>query len=667
MSTYGFKVTLISDCEAGSGFGSEILNSLLPRNHEGLPYLPASHIKGLMRDSFRQTVEELWPDKAEALCDALLGREGAGGDDGMSGCIRLSDTTIEKQTASCTLHIARTALNLFGTAKEHSLRTSEALSAGTVFNGRLMLDCDEGDWRTLASQLALLSISAVGGNRTRGAGACIIGIEGCQDSPGDLLRKLGKLIEANAINASPNRPQQVAGSTAVSNETVFVKITFTASAPVCCPETPVVSNNVIESGFAIPASAVQGAILTKLDVRHSALASACFAADTFRVWPLHPASDPSVAMSYRISATHKISKLPNEKGAYTLIDLFLSAYDWRDVAKGSPLKGTDGVLMQDKAGRVNLWRSQDMARIVTGHSVHNDAKQNRNLYTVESMAPTTYIGLGVMPREAFVALKECLTNDPCVTFGKARTVRGNGELSVEEMDQSSLMKASGKEPLVFILQSPVVVPETFRQGHYSGEEILAKVVIEAGWGQVKEASASISVRFGWNRHGKGTCVNESKRLGGIPVIMPGSVFKMEQPVSHLAQKLIAGLGQGKDQGFGAVLPHPGEATERFSSKADPKRFSAPRETHCAAKEAWDLLQHTKGKGLSTSQISALIAQRMKSVEAGKAYLVSQIRDRPKVIADRWNENKAQLSAVLEKQEAISILEIWRDLQQENVE
>lgn len=662
MSTYGFTITLISDCEAGSGFGSEILNSLFPRNHEGLPYLPASHIKGLMRDNFSQMAEELWPDQAEALCHTLFGREGRAGDDGKSGCFRLSDTQIDHQGASRTLHIARTALNPFGTVHAHSLRTTEALSAGAIFRGRLTVDGDDSDWQTLASQVALLSISVVGGNRTRGAGACLTMIEGCNDSPGALLKKLGTLIDSGSVSVDPHGTQREAVSAELSKETVLFKLTFKASAPVCCPETPVVANNVIKSGFAIPASAVQGALLTKLDRCHPALATACFAAPAFRVWPLHPVSDAGVVMSYRVSATHKISKLPNEQGAYTLIDLFLSTYDWRTVAKGSPLKGTDGVLMQDSSDCVRLWRSQDMARIVTGHSVHSDANQNRNLYTIESMAPLTFIGMGVMPHDAFVALKECLEDDPNVTFGKARTVRGNGEVTVEEMDPSFLCRVQGNVPRVFIVQSPIMVPEALRKGHYSGEEILAKVVKDAGWGEVEATSASLGVRFGWNRHGKGNRVNETKRLGGIPVIMPGSVFKMEQPVSDLISKLITGLAQGKEQGFGAVLPHPGQATEKFVPPAEVKRLVAPDEAFCPAREAWTLSQQTKGKGISASQISALIAQRMKGVEAATTYLRSQIASRPKAIADRWREDQGRLSDVLRRPEAISILEIWRDLQ-----
>ena len=46
-----YTLRLVSDAEPSSGFGTELLNSLVPRDTDGSPLIPASHIKGLMRQA----------------------------------------------------------------------------------------------------------------------------------------------------------------------------------------------------------------------------------------------------------------------------------------------------------------------------------------------------------------------------------------------------------------------------------------------------------------------------------------------------------------------------------------------------------------------------------------------------------------------------------------
>ena len=49
MRTITYSVKLSSDAEPGTGLGTESINDLVPRDSNGHAYLPATHLKGLMR------------------------------------------------------------------------------------------------------------------------------------------------------------------------------------------------------------------------------------------------------------------------------------------------------------------------------------------------------------------------------------------------------------------------------------------------------------------------------------------------------------------------------------------------------------------------------------------------------------------------------------------
>jgi hypothetical protein len=76
MAEIKFSLHLVSDAEPGSGFGSELINSLVPRNLEGKPIIPASHIKGLMRDHLEKIANDLGKNDLKRLVSQCFGEEG---------------------------------------------------------------------------------------------------------------------------------------------------------------------------------------------------------------------------------------------------------------------------------------------------------------------------------------------------------------------------------------------------------------------------------------------------------------------------------------------------------------------------------------------------------------------------------------------------------------
>ncbi|MEA1967397.1 MAG: hypothetical protein U9N77_04175, partial [Thermodesulfobacteriota bacterium] len=80
-------------------------------------------------------------------------------------------------------------------------------------------------------------------------------------------------------------------------------------------------------------------------------------------------------------------------------------------------------------------------------------------------------------------------------------------------------------------------------------------------------------------------------LGGKPVIVPGAVFKLKASVENLEKKLFAGIGEGRENGFGAVLPHPGIAERLFPEEPKPK--VVPKARNNFGKEGFKLWQDAK--------------------------------------------------------------------------
>ncbi|MCP4118519.1 MAG: hypothetical protein GY737_24595 [Desulfobacteraceae bacterium] len=261
MSLLSFKVHLLTDAEPGTGLGSINTNNYIPRDASGRPRIPASHIKGLMREELRNIEDYLAPENFSA--DSILGKGGEALE--CQGKISVSGPVLADGSEDNTFMITRTAIDQTGTASDKALRTTEALAAGSVLeNGSVTINAENDSAENLAVRLALRSISAIGGNRNRGSGRCRVEIEGETRGPGELLQAFLKALPGQ-------KARQAAGISKDSRDckldkkTCWVDIVFRANQPVCCPENPTRSN-AIQGGFAIPASAVMGSLLHRVIV-----------------------------------------------------------------------------------------------------------------------------------------------------------------------------------------------------------------------------------------------------------------------------------------------------------------------------------------------------------------------------------------------------------------
>ena len=667
---YTYVIKLKTDAEPSNGEGNENLNSQLPRNEQNRVCIPASHMKGLMRENL-ETILSGFRKDSDQIVKTLFGAEGESGSGGKRALVRLVSAVAPADAKIIT--ITRTALES-GHIKYGSLRTTEALAAGTELTGEIVCDF-ENETLLKAVRLALLSVTSIGGSRTRGAGECRITIEGFEkETPGQLFRDIVKASDiANVESPAEYRPD----SPALPEEAdVMLKVIFEVKQPVCIPKAPIGKNNVITSGFAIPGTAVAGTLLTLMSAKDPDTASACYRSPIFRCYPLLPVSagEKECAYPVRVSNSHKISKLPegDEKrflfGDLMIPDKYLeeSDYHWQEKTGNLAMKGTDGVLLVGKDKSVSLLKEKSIPRVYTAHGVVNGTGEKKdNLFTQEAVSVSKFEGLVFIPRKAADVLLERIGTGVSVAFGKSKSTMGGGTLKLERCDGLEFQQIKKLRNRLFIVQTPVVF-EMENTEPVSSSQVMVQVLKDSGWGELEDESVMTSVIFGWNEQpGLETKINGTNRVRARRVITPGSVFLLKDPIpeNELAGKLAKGLGKDVTPGFGAVIPHPMfasklvEAEKPVSSKVFPK---AMEDDPVYVGYRLDSIAGTK---LSGSQIAHLLRATQTSKKEALEFLRIQKEDRPKQIWECWESVHSTLEQYLknEKYDAVAMLKVWHDL------
>ena len=668
MTDYRFTLCLKSDAEPASGLGTELLNSLLPKGTQGEVIVPASHLKGIMRENLFRLLSPFRKD-AEKLCNFLFGNGGENSGSGESSLLHVSNAAADKNCRI--LHVTRTAINEDGVAEENSLRTVEALSAGCCLKGKLSCLSDEPYFSDLC-RLALMSVSAIGGGRTRGAGACKITIDGFEnESPGELLKKI--------ISAEITLPETVEyppASGSAGNNCKALKLIFKAEAPLCLPERPMGSSNIITSGFVIPSTAVAGTLLTLLSQVDSQLSSDCFKSELFRCFPCLPADDvQNCILPLLVSNSHKISKtVMHESDNYLFGDLMIPdevlepEYRWQEKTAGVSMKGTGGVLLVRPDSSVELLKAGDIPRYYAAHGVVNGSEEKRdNLFSMESVCVKEFSGIAVLPEKAADKVLEILKDGRTVYFGKSKSTMGGGTLYAEQCNLFS--DKNGSFPQVpqlknrlFIVQSPIVYDAPLSA---SSEEIINSVLAEAGWGEVERESVMTSVLFGWNNAGLADQIGDTRRVKAQRVITPGSVFLLKEPLTDMAEKITRGLGLNRYAGYGGVLPHPMFA----SAVCKPNRTPVQKKTPCAPQKTHPVycgysLYESSGSLLSASQIAHLMRCAQISNERTKEFLRIQKENRPDKFWKKWENVHDKILEYLKSystEEMLVMFRVWHDL------
>lgn len=157
-----------------AGMGAD--NTVL-RTDDGIPYIPGSSLRGLLRDA----VHEIEPGQVPAI----FGRAGEEQQESLPGRIMVSNATLAPATLKAygqaglsrreigdmlVLTRAQTAICAkTGAARDRSLRSSEFAAPGLEFEA--MVSVDSADSFRLLQQASLL-VRRLGHSRARGFGCC---------------------------------------------------------------------------------------------------------------------------------------------------------------------------------------------------------------------------------------------------------------------------------------------------------------------------------------------------------------------------------------------------------------------------------------------------------------------------------------------------------------
>lgn len=195
MKNYVIKIETLSDTIFASAGGGAAVDSITTHYDNGIPYIPAKTIKGLLKESaveIQEILGENWnPEDKDDPINILFGTEG----DGKSGILSLMNGDLAKleeyqndikeyaflpeEVISYFTHIRHQTAMQNGVAKDGSLRTLRVLKPGLVFYVPVVL---EGDNHIGLLSNACNNLRRVGANRNRGFGNIKCNLENGKDA-----------------------------------------------------------------------------------------------------------------------------------------------------------------------------------------------------------------------------------------------------------------------------------------------------------------------------------------------------------------------------------------------------------------------------------------------------------------------------------------------------
>ncbi|MFN3884835.1 MAG: RAMP superfamily CRISPR-associated protein, partial [Rhodocyclaceae bacterium] len=164
MKRLSLSIELLEDLHIGTGTGWGDIDALLVRDRHGRPVLPASHIKGLLREAANEWCRSAPSAHSRQAIDRLFGRPGS-----ERGRLQLTSAYLAADATVQPLVWGSTAIDDQGKAEERSLRFVEYIPAGSRFVMQASLPMDDEQDETLLETL-IARCRRLGGGRNRGHG-----------------------------------------------------------------------------------------------------------------------------------------------------------------------------------------------------------------------------------------------------------------------------------------------------------------------------------------------------------------------------------------------------------------------------------------------------------------------------------------------------------------
>lgn len=250
MKQYQLKIILKEDLHTGSGTGAGDYDSLLARDNNGLPVIPASHWLGVWRYNLSRYFQAR--GESDADCQALFGRV-----NNLCGAVTATALYSQDKTFVPLAWTSTSREPDSRAAQEDTLRTKEFIPSGSVFAATLWLADDSlGEQLKLACRLT----DTLGARRQRGDGR----------------------IQAKLTHIEPQISTE-----AITGQFSAVRLLLRARDPICLPITGH-PGNVIESECYIRGQVLRGALLAWLLRRKNNEAAQSWLDETIKVSNAYP-------------------------------------------------------------------------------------------------------------------------------------------------------------------------------------------------------------------------------------------------------------------------------------------------------------------------------------------------------------------------------------------
>ena len=577
-----------SDWHVGSGGGRHgAVDRLLERDGEGLPYVPASTLRGVWRDAAERLALGLDGGTAGAwqgLVQRIFGSQPAQGGSPGRGCLILEDVRLPAALRARARKDARLREALAfikpgvaidatsGRARDDFLRFEEMGRAGTVLQAQGWLRLPDGvDARQVQSFLlaAALLVERIGGKRRRGAGRCRLQVQTAGMTAQHAVKVLEQLkkppewpTENNSKDACIGQFMDAADDANANAAGDWLEIPLLASVetPVIIPQQ--VMGNVVTTQDHIPGTYLLRHVAEALKAAGMNDPWAHVAAGDVQVLPLFPCNGKearALPMPMCLEAPKN-----DDSDEVRARNMLRTASEEKSETQYKGLKG--GYIWPEDEGSLQ-WLSS-MPQVLRTHNTVEDEKQRPTeavggVFTFEAIAAGIRLGGALRINRAVLdgldvqALREGLA--AMLHLGRASRM-GYGRIRLEagEEGEAAAINASSDD-LVLLLTSDLILPGEALGGatHLAALiDAVEQVLGSPGLFNREQARAHLAVRRleGWQQR------------WGLPrptlvAMAAGSVIRL--PLAEgktldeaMLQQLAAGLGERRGEGFGQVMVNP---------------------------------------------------------------------------------------------------------------
>jgi CRISPR-associated protein Csx10 len=616
--TFSIRLDMLSDWTVGAGGGRQgALDSVVQRDADELPYIPATTLRGIWRDAAEQLAYGLaggklcsvddTPDPWCTLVDHVFGSQpaadarGQAGGEPIASRLVLSDAGFAPELRAALRGDARRRLRnalvivkpgvaideRSGRAKTDFLRFEEAARQGAELYAQCSIAltgekvADEA--MTCLALAATRLVERIGGNRRRGAGRCamtvsdIKALETAQDGseravtdlPANVAAAVERLDKIEPSVSDPSRPDAHAARLGPSAQGKFIVVPLDVEIETAAVVADSVLGNVVTSLDYIPGTMLLSGVARMLAAAGAdgSRISAAFANDDIRVLPAYPVIRGRRGLPAPLVLERKKDSDEGGGGAGLLRNRLRKRDGDRHAAGEGQYKS-----MRGRYFALRWHDGQPLVRVVTpllGTRTHNSVEDARQKPTAAMGGVFTYesIPAGTRLRSAIWIRHPGVVDEPQLARLKAPGARQLVTIGrAKKAGYGAVWLSPGPEHVATPTE-PSSRPETFTL--YLASDMLLPCAPLGAFGTSPEmalcaairelAGAGVEIVCGEVRTGRteGWVARWGLPRSSYILIQAGStvVVKSNRAVD-IAKLVDEGIGMRRAEGFGHVLVDP---------------------------------------------------------------------------------------------------------------